>query len=39
MGSVRSPFPMRVTYGLVRRSLRRDLRTIKRVLKDGAGQA
>jgi uncharacterized membrane protein len=69
MRSVRSPFPMRVTYGfddageaatevsvrvqgdasrlyrladplmawLVRRSVRRDLRTLKRVLEDGAG--
>ena len=68
MRSVRSPFPMRVTYGyddaghagtevsvrvegdarrlyrladpllaaLVRRSVRRDLRTLKRVLEDGA---
>ena len=70
MGSVRSPFPMRVTYGfedagqatevsvrvegdasrayrladpvmatLVRRSVRRDLRTLKRVLENGAAQA
>jgi uncharacterized membrane protein len=69
MRSVRSPFPMRVTYGfddaggatevsvrvegdasrlyrladpllawLVRRSVRRDLRTLKRVLEDGAGR-
>jgi uncharacterized membrane protein len=68
MRSVRSPFPMRVTYGftdaggatevsvrvqgdagrmyrladpllarLVRRSVQRDLRTLKRVLEDGAG--
>jgi len=70
MRSVRSPFPMRVTYGfedagqatevsvrvegdasrayrladpvmatLVRRSVRRDLRTLKRVLENGAAQA
>ena len=70
MRSVRSPFPMRVTYGfedtgqatevsvrvegdasrvyrladpitaaLVRHSVRRDLRTLKRVLEDGAGRA
>ena len=70
MRSVRSPFPMRVTYGfddagdaatevsvrvegdasrlyrladpllalLVRRSVRRDLRTLRRVLEDGAGR-
>ena len=70
MRSVRSPFPMRVTYGyddagdaatevsvrvegdasrlyrladpllavLVRRSVRRDLRTLKRLLEDGAGR-
>ena len=70
MRSVRSPFPMRVTYGfddaggaatevsvrvegdasrlyrladpllalLVRRSVRRDLRTLKKVLEDGAGR-
>jgi uncharacterized membrane protein len=69
MRSVRSPFPMRVSYGfddaggatevsvrvegdasrlyrladpllawLVRRSVRRDLRTLKRVLEDGAGR-
>ena len=69
MRSIRSPFPMRVTYGfedggeatevsvrvegdasrlyrladpvmaiLVRRSVRRDLRTLKRLLEDGAGQ-
>jgi hypothetical protein len=69
MRSVRSPFPMRVTYGfddagdaatevsvrvegdasrlyrladplmawLVRRSVRRDLRSLKRVLEDGPG--
>jgi uncharacterized membrane protein len=70
MRSVRSPFPMRVTYGfedagqatevsvrvegdarrayrladpimaaLVRRSVRRDLRTLKRVLETGVAQA
>ena len=70
MRSVRSPFPMRVTYGfedagqatevsvrvegdasrayrladpimatLVRRSVRRDLRTLKRVLENGVAQA
>jgi hypothetical protein len=70
MRSVRSPFPMRVTYGfddtgaatevsvrvegdasrlyrladpllawLVRRSVRRDLRALKRALEDGAGGA
>jgi uncharacterized membrane protein len=70
MRSVRSPFPMRVTYGfedagqatevsvrvegdasrayrladpvmatLVRRSVRRDLRTLKGVLENGAAQA
>jgi hypothetical protein len=70
MRSVRSPFPMRVTYGygdatatttevsvrvegdasrlyrladpllavLVRRSVQRDLRTLKRLLEDGAGR-
>jgi Polyketide cyclase / dehydrase and lipid transport len=70
MRSVRSPFPMRVTYGfddagvaatevsvrvegdasrlyrladpllalLVRRSVRRDLRTLKKVMEDGAGR-
>jgi uncharacterized membrane protein len=70
MRSVRSPFPMRVTYGfedaggdttevsvrvegdasrlyrladpvmavLVRRSVRRDLRNLKRLLEDGAGR-
>jgi uncharacterized membrane protein len=70
MRSVRSPFPMRVTYGfddaggaatevsvrvegdasrlyrladpllamLVRRSVRRDLRTLKRVLENGTGR-
>ena len=70
MRSVRSPFPMRVTYGiddsgdaatevsvrvegdasrlyrladpllalLVRRSVRRDLRTLRKVLEDGAGR-
>ena len=69
MRSVRSPFPMRVTYGfedagdvtqvsvrvegdasrvyrladpimaaLVRRSVRRDLRTLKRALENGTGQ-
>ena len=71
MRSVRSPFPMRVTYGfdetgdattevsvrvegdarrlyrladpimsiLVRRSVQRDLRTLKRLLEDGAAQS
>ena len=70
MRSVRSPFPMRVTYGfedagdatrvsvrvegdasrvyrladpimaaLVRRSVRRDLRTLKRALENGTGRA
>ena len=59
MRSVRSPFPMRVTYGfedagdasrayrladpimatLVRRSVRRDLRTLKRVLENGVAPA